>query len=381
MAAVGAFTTHGTAAGKVCQEAGDTGIQAVTAAAEAKEKEVAGTGVRGRVSIADGEVASGTRSVAMGVEEQTSGLGGEPLEMEEELDEGVWEEATEAEGDDEVEWDEAVVCGGEMDVELESASDAEMSAVSEDTGGPGATAAQTLAAHAPTRRARTVAALRVRAAEHTEQKARAAKRERHEAERRAACEARRVEGEARKAVRVKAQREKAELRAFEAELRLGAKLEEAQRRGGYVAVPHTAEPLKLSIRSFGAPVELRTALSAPAARLEGDGAAWVCCDLCDKWRLLPSGGRVPGEDEAWHCLLNPDATHAFCAAPEDPRARWEEEQTRIKIKLHGEPGGSVPHIMKSRQTMAPNNELLLKAVRISMRSGRGRKMSKTVTLA
>ena len=50
---------------------------------------------------------------------------------------------------------------------------------------------------------------------------------------------------------------------------------------------------------------------------------WVACDLCGKWRKLPSGCSAPSAtDVEWTCSMNPDAARASCDADEE---QWEEE--------------------------------------------------------
>ena len=128
-------------------------------------------------------------------------------------------------------------------------------------------------------------------------------------------------------------KEKEEARAFESEVRHGGKLEEARHRGGFVAEPiSSSHPTTIKIRGYLPKIKLTAEARAIAERNAG-AEVWACCDLCKKWRLLPRGAKQPGKDEPWHCSHNPDLTHSFCGAIEDPRA-WDSAASAPSRQPH-----------------------------------------------
>ena len=44
---------------------------------------------------------------------------------------------------------------------------------------------------------------------------------------------------------------------------------------------------------------------------------WVQCERCDKWRRLPPGSALPGDDDRWFCEMNPDRRFHKCDVPEE----------------------------------------------------------------
>ena len=57
-----------------------------------------------------------------------------------------------------------------------------------------------------------------------------------------------------------------------------------------------------------------------------DGAVWVCCDDCSKWRKLPAGLTPPSSDENWFCAMNPDESKNTCEAEEEVMPADDEEE-------------------------------------------------------
>lgn len=61
-------------------------------------------------------------------------------------------------------------------------------------------------------------------------------------------------------------------------------------------------------------------------------ATWIQCDLCDKWRQLPSDFSVDvGEEEPWHCAMHPDPRYNKCSAP-------AEEVAGSRLRFQKVPG-------------------------------------------
>ena len=128
-----------------------------------------------------------------------------------------------------------------------------------------------------------------------------------ETQRRARAEAARVVAE-----------DAAAAREFDATMRLGAKVEVAQARGGSVSVWTRTDPLKIHIKQFVKPIRIR--LGASSA-VEAATCNWVACDACRKWRRLPAGAALPAEDEPWRCEMNvADAPRSTCEAAEETEA-------------------------------------------------------------
>ena len=70
---------------------------------------------------------------------------------------------------------------------------------------------------------------------------------------------------------------------------------------------------------------------------EGDEEeAWVCCDVCAKWRKLPAGHSAPPEMAPWSCADNPDTTHNRCELAEETwdQEEWEEENESVLADGH-----------------------------------------------
>lgn len=192
------------------------------------------------------------------------------------------------------------------------------------------------------------------------------------------------EKQAREAERAAAAERAQEARAFESDMRLGGKLEAAAAAGGYVSMADASRPTVIKIRGHVQPIKLSAKVIAKAERNAG-AEVWACCDLCNKWRLLPKGVEPPGEHEAWDCSRNPDPTHNFCDATEDPRAHEPPPPPpleRIKLKLRGEASlvktiakphcGLRPAPAPSRQ---PHNGLPFAVVRIKMDGRRTRRVT------
>lgn len=61
--------------------------------------------------------------------------------------------------------------------------------------------------------------------------------------------------------------------------------------------------------------------AATAARAEA--TLWVQCTRkkCGKWRILPPGARLPGEEEDWLCTDHPDPAKARAPARHDRTVR------------------------------------------------------------
>uniref|UniRef100_A0A7S3D561 CW-type domain-containing protein n=1 Tax=Palpitomonas bilix TaxID=652834 RepID=A0A7S3D561_9EUKA len=52
---------------------------------------------------------------------------------------------------------------------------------------------------------------------------------------------------------------------------------------------------------------------------------WVCCDKCDKWRLVPNDydlSSFANSKRKWYCSMNPVKGKNKCSAPEDD---WDNE--------------------------------------------------------
>ena len=43
---------------------------------------------------------------------------------------------------------------------------------------------------------------------------------------------------------------------------------------------------------------------------------WVCCDKCEKWRMLPPDAETENLPESWYCQMNPNKEDASCDKPE-----------------------------------------------------------------
>ena len=200
---------------------------------------------------------------------------------------------------------------------------------------------------------------------------------------------RKAERQAREAERAADAERAKEERTFESDMRLAGKLEAAaaSAKPAYVAMPTAGCPTLLKIRGFAPKIKLSAKVVAIAERNAG-AEVWACCDLCAKWRLLPTGVEPPGEHEAWDCSRNPDPTHNFCEAIEDPRAGEPPpspplEQIQLTLKLRG-----VPSLVKSiakphcglrpaapPPSRQPHNGLPFAVVRIKMDGRRTRRVT------
>ena len=74
--------------------------------------------------------------------------------------------------------------------------------------------------------------------------------------------------------------------------------------------------------------------SDSAAAADEELLDWVECSVCQKWRKLPRGTPVPGENDIWVCSMNPDESRAWCEAPEES---WNRSAEPVVKKKTGRP--------------------------------------------
>lgn len=79
-----------------------------------------------------------------------------------------------------------------------------------------------------------------------------------------------------------------------------------------------------------------------------DTEDWVQCDVCSKWRLIPSVKNLP---DKWYCELNiTDPARSYCSAPEQTPEQVAKERKKAKkaAKKLGRPRSTSPAVFPKR---------------------------------